>query len=182
MRIRLIQFFLPVALVALVCGPLAVLAQGFADEERDWGVVPSAALRRAPFEGPTPREIPGASVVRTAQLQAMLAAAEPPLLVDVLSSEEHVSLPGAIWISGAGRGSNFFDPVQAAYSDALARVTQGNKDRALVFFCASVQCWLSYNAALRASVLGYGRVYWYRGGIESWRAAGLTVAPLRAPR
>jgi PQQ-dependent catabolism-associated CXXCW motif protein len=169
-------------LLLILVWPVAAPAQGHGDEERDWGISPSTVLRRPPYTAPTPREIPGASVAGTAQLQAMLASKEPPLLVDVLSSDGHLSIPGALWISGAGRGSNFFDPLQAAYGDALAKITQGNKDRAMVFFCASVQCWLSYNAALRASVLGYTRVFWYRGGIESWRAAGNTLEPLGASR
>jgi rhodanese-related sulfurtransferase len=42
-----------------------------------------------------------------------------------------------------------------------------------VFFCSGVRCWLSYNAALRAVRGGYANVYWYRGGIDAWRAAGL---------
>jgi len=31
-------------------------------------------------------------------------------------------------------------------------------------------------AALRAVAAGYGKVYWYRGGIEAWTAAGLPTA------
>lgn len=162
--------------------PASALAQGYADEDRDWGVPAPASLRRPPYTAPTPRAIPGASVIGTRALQAMLASTDVPLLIDVLSSEGHVSMPGALWISGAGRGTNFFDPVQAALGDAMARITQGNKDRAMVFFCASVQCWLSYNAALRASALGYRRVYWYRGGIEAWRAAGQALEPLGSRR
>jgi PQQ-dependent catabolism-associated CXXCW motif protein len=50
----------------------------------------------------------------------------------------------------------------------------------LVFFCVNSQCWLSYNASLRAAALGYTNVYWYRGGIESWRAAGLPLARVAA--
>lgn len=179
----LLRFSLSFLLLLFVSvWPSAGLTQGYADEERDWGIAPSAVLRRPPYTAPTPREIPGAAVVGTGQLQTMLASVERPLLIDVLSSEGHLSLPGALWISGAGRGSNFFDPVQAAYGDALGRIAQGDKGRAMVFFCASVQCWLSYNAALRASVLGYTRVYWYRGGIEAWRAAGLALESLRLPR
>ncbi len=176
MQPRLPRCFL--LLMLALFWPFAVQAQGFADEERDWGIAPSAALRRAPYTAPTPREIPGAATVGTGQLQAMLASAQPPLLIDVLSSTGHLSLPGAIWIGGAGRGSNFFDPVQAEYGEVLERVTKGDKNRALAFFCASVQCWLSYNAALRASALGYTRVYWYRGGIASWHAAGLPLETL----
>ncbi len=181
MLLRTVHGFSLCLLLASVW-PAAGMAQGHAGEERDWGIAPSAVLRRPPYTAPTPREIPGAAVVNTAQLVALLASGEPPLLVDVLSSDGHVSLPSALWISGAGRGSNFFDPVQAAFGDALGRITQGDKNRGLVFFCANVQCWLSYNAALRAGVLGYTRAYWYRGGIEAWRAAGNPLQALGAPR
>jgi rhodanese-related sulfurtransferase len=42
----------------------------------------------------------------------------------------------------------------------------------MVFFCANVRCWLSYNASLRAVRLGYTGVRWYRGGIEAWGLGG----------
>ena len=148
-------------------------ASGYADEARDWGVAPTNRLRQQPYHGPTPLTIPGAQVVQTRELQAMLASADPPVLIDVLSDAGHLTLAGTAWISGAGRGTNFFDPVQSVLEQLLAKLTHGDKARAMVFFCASSQCWLSYNAALRAAAAGYDKVYWYRGGIEAWTAAGL---------
>ena len=151
-------------------------ASGYADEARDWGVAPTNRLRQQPYHGPTPLTIPGAQVVQTRELQSMLASAVPPVLLDVLADAGHVTLTGTVWISGAGRGTNFFDPVQSVLVQLLAKLTHGDRARALVFFCASPQCWLSYNAALRAVAAGYDKVYWYRGGIEAWTAAGLPTA------
>ena len=145
----------------------------FADEDRDWGVAPTNRLRQPPYHAPTPREIPGAQLVHTRELQAMLAGPDRPILIDVLSGEGHETLAGAVWLGGAGRGETFNDPVQTALLPLLAKLTGGNKAQPMVFFCASSQCWLSYNAALRAVAAGYARVYWYRGGIDAWRAAGL---------
>jgi rhodanese-related sulfurtransferase len=48
-----------------------------------------------------------------------------------------------------------------------------DRNMPLVIFCDSTVCWQSYNAALRAASAGYVNVYWYRGGVEAWRAAGL---------
>jgi PQQ-dependent catabolism-associated CXXCW motif protein len=149
---------------------------GYADESRDWGIAPTNRLRQPPYHGPTPLQIPGAQVVRTRQLQALLAGPEPPVLIDVLSEPGHLSLAGAVLIAGAGHGSNFLDPAQAALTQLLAQLTGGDQARPIVFFCASSECWLSYNAALRAVAAGYGRVYWYRGGVEAWAAAGLPTA------
>ena len=71
---------------------------------------------------------------------------------------------------------NFLDPVQSLMTQLLAQLASGDKAKPMVFFCASSQCWLSYNAALRAVAAGYSRVYWYRGGVDAWTAAGLPTA------
>jgi len=184
---RTLNWLLAVATAALACTVLALataahgqpsaVADGYADEDRDWGIAPTKRLRQQPYHGPTPLTIPGAQVLRTRQLQAMLAdAGAAPVLIDVLAEEGHVTLPGTLWVPGAGRGSNFMDPVQSVLMQLLATFTGGDKARAMVFICASSQCWLSYNAALRAVAAGYEKVYWYRGGIEAWGAAGLPTA------
>jgi PQQ-dependent catabolism-associated CXXCW motif protein len=163
----------------LAAGAQAQAAAGehdYADEYRDWGIAPTNRLRQQPYHGPTPLEIPGAQVVHTRQLQALLAGPDKPVLIDVLSEPGHVTLAGAVWLSGAGRGTNFLDPVQLALTQLLGQLADGDKSRPLVFFCASSQCWLSYNAALRAVAAGYGRVYWYRGGVDAWTAAALPTA------
>lgn len=176
---RLRYLLVCVALLA----PLTATAQSgaYADEDRDWGVAPSAQLRRPPYSAPTPREIPGGRVATTLELKAMLDGAGPPLVIDVISGEGHISIAGALWLPGAGHGTHFVDPLQALFAERLGRLTGGDKSRPLAFFCVNAQCWLSYNAALRALALGYGRVYWYRGGIESWRAAGLPLARVQQP-
>jgi PQQ-dependent catabolism-associated CXXCW motif protein len=177
---HLVKPFLAAALaLALAGGALAQPAAGgkyFADEDRDWGIAPTSSLRPPPFHGPTPREIPGARVVSTLGLQAMLAGPDAPVLIDVLSDEGHVTLAGAVWLPGAGRGANFMDPIQAALIQRLGQISGGDKARPIVFFCAGSECWLSYNAALRAAAAGYSNVHWYRGGVEAWMAAGLPVA------
>jgi rhodanese-related sulfurtransferase len=62
----------------------------------------------------------------------------------------------------------------------LADFTAGDKAKALVFFCPSKICRLSYNAAIRAVALGYTHVYRYRGGRNVWLAAGLAMEPAHA--
>ena len=148
----------------------------FADEDRDWGIAALHRLRQPPYHAPTPRAIPGAQIVHTRELQAMLAGPGRPILIDVLSGEGHETLAGAVWLGGAGRGEHFEDPVQADLAPLLMRLATGDKAKPMVFFCASSQCWLSYNAVLRAVAAGYARVYWYRGGIDAWTEAGLPTA------
>lgn len=154
----------------------AMGAERFADEDRDWGIAPVSTLRQPPYHAPTPREIPGARVVHTLDLHAMLKGPVRPLLIDVLSGEGHETLAGAVWLGGAGRGESFDDPVQLELAPLLLRLAAGDRATPLVFFCAGSQCWLSYNAALRAVASGFTNVYWYRGGIDAWEAAQLPMA------
>jgi len=159
----------------------SVMAWSFADAERDWGVTPTRDIRQPPYSAPTPRQVPGAEPISTTELQTMLTAVPAPVLVDVASGDGHVTLLGAYWLPGAGRGNHYFDPLQAQLAGYLDQLSQGDKSRPLVFFCVNAQCWLSYNASLRAVALGYARVYWYRGGIEAWREAGLPLAKVSLP-
>ncbi len=151
------------------------------DEAEDFGIAPSTRLRLDDHASATPLEIPGARTIATDELRRSIQAPleERPLLFDVLGGDGHPTLPGAIWLPGAGRGSGFDDALQAQLGKFLAFITGGNPGRELVFFCSGPRCWLSYNAALRAVQLGYARVHWYRGGIQAWGASG---GALREPR
>jgi PQQ-dependent catabolism-associated CXXCW motif protein len=168
-------------LATVLLGLLAAstLAQGLADEDRDWGVAPRSDLRPAPYAAPTPLVVPGARTVRTEELARSLSGAGGPLLIDVASGEGHVTLAGALWWPGVGRGADFVDAGEFALR--LEQATGGDMSRPLAFFCVNSQCWLSYNASLRAVALGYRRVLWYRGGVAAWREAGLPLAKVGAP-
>lgn len=150
-----------------------------ASEDADHGIAPTRVLKTTGLSGPTPRDIPGAKTIRTEELRRSLGSQPQPLLFDVLGGDGHASLPGAIWLPGAGRGESFSDSIQQQLARALEATTKGDRSRPIVFFCQGPQCWLSYNAALRAVALGYQSVYWYRGGIEAWLAAGGELAPMR---
>jgi PQQ-dependent catabolism-associated CXXCW motif protein len=157
-----------------------VHAQAPVDEAQDFGVAPSTELKLIGHASATPLAVPGGRTIGTAELRRALQAPleERPLVLDVLS-DPHPSLPGAIWLPGAGLGTGFDDAVQRRLATLLQFLTAGKADRELVFFCTGPRCWLSYNAALRAVRLGYTGVRWYRGGIEAWGESG---GALREPR
>jgi len=160
---------------ALLLGTgLAIAADGPADEDRSWGIAPPPGYRAVNYHAPTPDELPGARVVRTAELQALLERDPKPMLIDVLSGPVHRTLPGSIWLHNGGLG-DYNAEEDKRFLIALARITGHDRQRTLVFYCSGVRCWLSYNAALRAVRGGYANVLWYRGGIDAWRAAELTT-------
>ncbi len=141
-------------------------------ERQDFGVQPTKSLHNGPMHGPTPVSIPGGQLITTKGLVSLVQGKQAPyFLFDVLGGPE--MLPGAMpnaWLAQPGA---FNDQVQQQMARMLQQGTQGRKDIPLIFYCLSTQCWMSYNAALRAINAGYTNVLWYRGGIEAWKSAGL---------
>lgn len=150
--------------------PRASRASG---EGQDYGVAPQADLRPSDaLHAPTPTAIPGGRVIDTRALAALLRDPQAKaLLFHVYGAPEH--LPGAIQATPAGQGGGFDDAVQKEFGAFLKQQTAGSAARPLVFYCQGTQCWMSYNAALRAIRMGYRNVFWYRGGLEAWSLAGL---------
>ncbi len=130
-------------------------------------------IRNDKFHSMTPPSINGGQVMTTKEIRDLLLNNSNALLIDVLNGSNRNSLPNALVMPGAGEAET--TSREKGFADALELAAK-DKSSPVVFFCLSYECWLSYNAALRAIKLGYTNVIWYRGGIESWKAAGL---PLR---
>ena len=139
------------------------------------------------YNAPVPDAVPGGQVITTPALQALVAAHEA-VLVDVLPAprrppdmrpgvpwlpQPRRDIPGSLWLPEVGRGAIPPD-LEAWMQRTLERVTGGDHGRALVFYCRP-DCWMSWNAAKRASALGWRRVLWYPDGAEGWANAGLPL-------
>jgi len=143
-------------------------ARVFADEDKDWGVPPRKQPRTDRYHAPTPKDLPGATTIRTTQLRAMRSQTPAPILIDVLGGDGHRTIRGSHWLRGAGLAAGA--EVDRLRFD-LEKLTAGRKAAPLVFFCLNSECWLSYNAGLRAIELGYTNVHWFRGGTVAWQSA-----------
>lgn len=166
--------FVAAAVIAFSPAPAVAQKKSYGGEDRDWNVAPTAKLRTADYHAPTPRTIPGGRVVRTAGLEVMREIRPQPYLIDVLGGDAHRTIAGAFWLAGAGAGDMNADEARR-FLDAVAKFAGGDRNRPIVFFCADSQCWLSYNAALRAIGAGYTNIMWYRGGLAAWFHAGLSM-------
>jgi PQQ-dependent catabolism-associated CXXCW motif protein len=137
-------------------------------------------LWQGPMGGYTPNTVKGGSVLDTAALATVIAETNPVLL-DVGPADRkppsmsplavwlpaHRSIPGAVWMPGAGDGTS--DPAFAAvFQSRIAELTGGDPGRPVVTFCHP-DCWGSWNAAIRLVGLGYVHVYWYPDGLEGWQ-------------
>lgn len=141
------------------------------DERNETEVAPTTTANRT-LHSPTPSSIPGAKTISTVELVQMLSSPTPPTLVDVRANST-VSIPGSI--AANNMGSDFSSKGDLSSKEFLETHIK-EKDKSVVFYCLSWQCWLSYNAALRAISLGYSNVSWYRGGFYSWFDAALPIA------
>jgi TolB-like protein/DNA-binding winged helix-turn-helix (wHTH) protein/rhodanese-related sulfurtransferase len=142
-----------------------------ADEAADFGV-PSDDLLHRRLIGPTPKDAPGVTTIRTADLMPFLANARP-ILLDAMTYTWGKSIPGAIGLRHAGLGGSFTDTAQDRLGSKLRELTGGDRNRPIVAVGWNSERFDGRNLALRLVALGYRQVYWYRGGREAWEVAGL---------
>jgi PQQ-dependent catabolism-associated CXXCW motif protein len=128
------------------------------------------------FRSETPPTLKGATVVTTAQAERLWRD-KSAVFVDVLPRAPKPAnlpagtiwrepvredVPGSIWLPNTGFGVLRPD-IEAYFNQGLAAVTQGDRNRPVLFYCLE-RCWMSWNAAKRAMALGYRRVLWYPEG------------------
>jgi rhodanese-related sulfurtransferase len=120
---------------------------------------------RAP--GGPPAQLDGATVIDTHQLLASLrdrdAGKTAFYLIDARGCGDEPTIPTAICLF-----PSTLEQLRAKVPD---------KSFQLVIFCHDGGCPLSYQLASAALAAGYSNVFWYRGGVNAWAAAGEPTAP-----
>lgn len=148
----------------------------YANEEYGGSFTKADGLRREKLSDMTPQSLEGIKTIGTQELATKLASAASSLtVIDVLGFIE--TIPSAKTLLNAGgafESASVDEAFEKRFTGLLAAIAP-DKSGPLVFFCTSRNCWLSANAAMRAKKLGYAQVMWYRGGLESWKGAGLPV-------
>ena len=101
-------------------------------EGKDWNVAQTTEIRTTKFHAPTPRFHPLAATISTKELHEQIIGAEPPLVIDVLGGKSHRSVPGALWLKGAGLGDDREENVDARLGAKLTEITDGDRTRSIV--------------------------------------------------
>jgi PQQ-dependent catabolism-associated CXXCW motif protein len=97
-------------------------------------------------------------------------------------SQEHLTIPGALWLPETGRAPVDGD-LWAALEARIVAARADALDRPVILFCRS-DCWMSWNAARRLALRGIANVHWLAEGTDGWHAASrpLVVAvPIAVP-
>jgi rhodanese-related sulfurtransferase len=169
------MYFVAYLSVALTFASSNAWASDYADESKDFGVSEMKNPKGPPYGSATPLTIPGAKTITTEQLKDMLGKEPKPVLIDALAASDMIE--GA---EGLGNGigeQRMFGKDRSMFPKALQSLTAGDKARPVVFYCRSSSCWHSYNASLHAVSEGYSNVFWYRGGLDAWKASGGKAVP-----
>jgi adenylate cyclase len=147
-----------------------------ADEDADVGVASDDRLHQV-LAGPTPTTVPGATTIRTDQLERLLADRKP-IVIDPMAYWWGRSIPGAVGLENAGSG--FVGEIQDRLRRKMQELTSGDLNKPIVAMGWNSERFDGRNLALRLVGLGYTQVYWYRGGREAWEVNGLPEAKLTA--
>jgi adenylate cyclase len=145
-----------------------------ADEGFDPGL-PADDVLRTEYEAPTPAGTPGVRTIRTQDMVELLRQ-RTTLVLD--TDRDGVSIPGAIGLEGAGVGGSTMDTYQDRLRQVLPTLSEKSRATSIVTVGWNAERFQGRNLALRLAALGYGEVYWYRGGREAWMAAGHEVTPV----
>jgi rhodanese-related sulfurtransferase len=108
----------------------------------------------------SPSAIEGATTIDAEQLIALVVEHPGTVLID--------SRVGTDRADGYIEGSVHLVDSKAD-CDSLSRLI-GTRTTPVIFYCNGVRCDRSGRAAGIAVTCGYRDVYWFRGGIEEWRA------------
>ena len=149
----------------------------YGSEEYGGGMTRTDVMRVQAVHDITPQKFDGIKTYGTQALAVALKSAQAPVLIDVRVGVND-AIPSAMTLLAGGLA---FDDatVDLAYENrfsGLLKLLSPDLQMPVVFYCQSRNCWLSANAAMRAKKLGYTQVGWYRGGMESWKAANLPLA------
>jgi PQQ-dependent catabolism-associated CXXCW motif protein len=146
------------------------------------------SYRMENYQATTPATLRGARVVSTEEahrlwdsksalfIDTMPRAPKPKNLPanTIWHDKPRFNIPGSIWLVDVGYGA-LSEERDRYFREHLKTLTEGDKGRALLFYC-KVACWMSWNAAKRAmEEYGYENVIWYPEGTEGWEAAGLKL-------
>ena len=149
----------------------------YANEEYGGGREIVTELRTEKYSQNTAQSLRGITTLGTQALVQQIKGATPPVVVDAMAFGSE-AIPGSVALFYGGFA--FADTAaEAAYKrrfEGLLKLLAPDPNRPIVFYALSRDMWHSANAAMRARDLGYTQVSWYRGGLASWKAAGLPVA------
>lgn len=120
----------------------------------------------------TPASLAGAKVVKADEAKKLADAGAAMIDTRVATENAEKTIKGSknvVYKEKSAKAVNF--DASADQFD-LAKLPS-DKAAPIVFFCNGPECWKSYKGSTAALKAGYSKVFWFRGGMPEWVAAGL---------
>lgn len=120
----------------------------------------------------TPATLAGAKTVLAAEVKKMQDGGTPVIDTRVAAEYAEKAIKGAKSVPYKEKSAKEvgFDASKDDFD--MSKLPQ-DKAAPIVFYCNAGECWKSYKASTVAIKAGYSKVFWFRGGLPEWVAAGL---------
>jgi PQQ-dependent catabolism-associated CXXCW motif protein len=178
--------------IAIICALLAGAAVLFVDPVAA-GAKPKfdevTGYRISRYRAAPPDTVPGGIRVTTEETEQIFKDGSA-IFIDVMPSygpgfdlqsgkwrmtRPRSNIPGSTWLPDVGLG-RLSSALENYFADNLGRLTSGDKNKPLLFYCQS-DCWMAWNAIKRAAALGYTKLYWYPEGTDGWAEWDNKIVP-----
>ena len=113
----------------------------------------------------TPEHIAGTKLVNAEEVINLFDELEDLVILDArtLSDYNEGHIPDAVHL------------VNTKTNEKSLAMVIANKHSPVVIYCNGVKCGRSVVSAKIAAASGYTKIYWFRGGIEEWRAKSYPI-------
>ena len=122
----------------------------------------------------TPEVLTGTTIPTAEQVKSLMAQKVPLFDVRPPAHYREAHIPGAVSVPYKMNSPKEVDYDDSADSFDLGKLPK-DKHAPMIFQCNGAECWYSYKAARYMVKRGYTKVYWFRTGLPSWKAAGYPV-------
>ncbi|MCI4412063.1 MAG: rhodanese-like domain-containing protein [Thiotrichales bacterium] len=126
------------------------------------------------FAADTPMSLSGTEMVDAAKAKTLIAAGALPVDFRVAAEYADSHIKGAINVPYKEKSAKAVD-FDASLDKVDLSALPADKNAAIVAYCNGPECWKGYKGAESAVKAGYKKVYWFRGGLPEWKAAGGAV-------
>lgn len=147
----------------------------FANEEYDGGYAIADKPQAEDMNNVAPQALSGVKTLDTQALAIVLSENDAPNLINIASIDDVIPGSTTLLFGGFAYAEPEKETAYEARFSGLLKQLSPDVDKPIVFYSRG-RTWHGANAALRAVKVGYKNVGWYRGGLDSWKAANLPLA------
>lgn len=126
------------------------------------------------FSADTPMSLAGAEMVDAAKVKSLMASGATAIDFRVAAEYAEGHIKGAISVPYKEKSAKAADYDSSVDTVDLTKLP-ADKGAAIVGYCNGPECWKGYKGSEQAVKAGYKKVYWFRGGMPEWKAAGGAV-------